>query len=224
MAAVAKSAKHIQIDKTNTAIVLLVSLAAVITAFSMVAIKDLLSQRAYQSRVISQQTSALKVARADIGAAKALATSYRAFNDAPTNIIGGLSQGTGPQDGFNSKIVLDSLPGQYDFPALITSLDGLLVARGFKIDILSGADDVTQTDGTAAVAAPTAIPMPFQLGVTGNYASVKDLIGVFDRSVRPFSIDTLQLTGSDSAISLVVSAKTYYQPGKVLTVTTKVVK
>jgi hypothetical protein len=220
---IAKSAKRIQIDKTNGNIVLMVSLAAVVAAFSIVAIKDLLVQQSYQARVISQQNTALKVAKADVTAAQALSASYKAFNGVPNNIIGGLTAGTGAQDGNNSKVILDSLPSQYDFPALISSVEGLLKSRGFKIDSLAGADDVTQS-GAATVAIPQPVAIPFQIGVTGSYASVQDLIGVFDHSVRPISIDTLQLSGGESAISLQVSAKTYFQPGKVLTVTTKVVK
>ena len=218
-----KSSKRIQIDKTNATIVLMVSLAAVVAAFSIVAIKDLLSQRSYQARVIDQQNTALKVAKADVIAARQLAASYRAFNETPNNIIGGLSTGSGIRDGSNPKIVLDSLPSQYDFPALVSSLEGVLKARGFKIDSLVGVDDVAQAD-TTRVVTPQPISMPFQLGVTGTYSSVQDLIGVFDHSIRPISIDTLEFSGSDTTISMIVNAKTYYQPGKVLTVTTKVVK
>jgi len=221
--AINKSAKRVQIDKTNANIVLMVSLAAVVAAFSIVAIKDLLAQQSYQSRVISQQNRALKVAKADVTAAQALSSSYRAFNGVPNNIIGGLTAGTGPQDGNNSRIVLDSLPSQYDFPALISSLEGLLTSRGFKINSLAGADDATQAD-SGTVATPQPIAIPFQIGITGSYASVQDLISVFDHTVRPISIDTLQLSGSETAVALQISAKTYYQPGKVLTVTTKVVK
>lgn len=218
-----KSAKHIQIDKANASIVLIVSIAAVLSAFSIVAIKNLLSQRAYQSRVITVQTTALKVAKDDIVAAKKLAISYKAFNGAPSNIIGGLSEGNGPQDGVNSKIVLDALPSQYDFPALVSSIESLVKVRGFTINSLSGVDDAAQAEA-ATQTAPQPVEMPFQLGVAGSYAGVQDLVSVLDRSVRPISINTLQLTGSDTKISLVIDAKTYYQPGKTLTITKKVVK
>lgn len=223
MAAPKKSFKRVQIDKTIATIVLVVSAAAVVAAFSLVSIKALISQHSYQARVIAQQTTALRVAKADVTAAQTLSTAYRAFNGAPFNIIGGSLTGTGPQDGDNSKIILDALPSKYDFPAVISSLEKIAKERGFKIDSLSGTDDVTLSDAVVS-SVPTAVDMPFQLAVTGSYTSIQDLIGVLDRSIRPISIGTMQLSGSESSISVVVSAKTYYQPAKTLTVNTKVVK
>ncbi len=223
MAAPKKSFKRVQIDKTMATIVLVVSAAAVVSAFSLVSIKALISQHSYQSRVIAQQKVALRVAKADVTAAKDLSTTYSAFNGAPINYIGGSLTGVGPQDGDNSKIILDALPRKYDFPAVITSLEKLAKDRGFKIDSLSGTDDVTLSDSVAS-ATPVSVEMPFQLAVTGSYTSVQDLVGVLDRSIRPISISTLQLSGGESNISIVISAKTYYQPAKTLKIVTKVVK
>jgi len=223
MAVPKKSFKRVQIDKAIATIVLAVSAAALVAAFSLVSIKALISQQSYQSRVIAQQTAALRVAKSDVTAAQALSNAYRAFNEAPLNIIGGSPTGAGPQDGDNSKIILDALPSKYDFPAVISSLEKLSKDRGFKIDSLSGTDDVTLADAVAS-ATPIPVEMPFQLAVTGSYTSVQDLIGVLDHSIRPISIGTMQLSGSESSISVVVSAKTYYQPAKTLTVNTKVVK
>ena len=218
-----KSAKQLQIDKTNATIVLVVSLAAVITAFSLVSVKAMLSQRNYQGRVISQEQTALTVATNDLKAANDLTASYTAFNDASTNIIGGTSSGTGQQDGTNSKIILDALPSEYDFPALVTSVDKLLSSRGFKVDSLSGTDDASQA-AAATSTSPLPVEMPFQFGVAGSYSAVKDLVGVLERSVRPISINSMQLSSSDATVNLTVNAKTYFQPGKDLNVTTRVVK
>lgn len=223
MAVVKKSSKRIQIDKTMATIVLVVSAAAVVAAFSLVSIKALISQHSYQSRVIAQQDSALRIAKKDVTVAQSLSAQYKAFNDAPLNIIGGSPTAAGPQDGDNSKIILDALPSKYDFPALISSLEKLAKDRGFKIDSLSGTDDVAQSDAVA-MATPTAVEMPFQLAVTGSYTSIQDLIGVLDHSIRPISIGSMQMSGSETNIAIVISAKTYFQPTKTLTVTTKVVK
>ena len=222
MAKIAKSAKQIQIDKANATIVLIVSIASMITAFSLVAVKSLLSQRTYQSHVISQQTAALKVAKADVKAVESLKTTYETFNTSDANIIGGSATGTTDKDGANSKIVLDALPSQYDFPALVSSLEKLVTDRGLKLTALSGVDDATQAD-MASSTSPTAIPMPFQLGVSGSYTQVQGLIDAVEHTIRPISIGTMQIAGTDSAATLTISAKTYYQPAKNLHVTTKVI-
>ena len=41
-------------------------------------------------------------------------------------------------DGDNGKIVPRCMPGQYDFPALATSLTKLLSGQGVKIQSISG--------------------------------------------------------------------------------------
>lgn len=223
MADAKKSTKQLKIDKAMATIVLAVSGAAAISAFSLVAVKNLVSQHSYQSRVISQQTAALKVAKQDVTVAQSLSTSYQAFIGAPFNLIGGAPTGTTAQDGDNAKIVLDALPSKYDFPAVVSSIEKLSKDRGFKIDSLSGTDDVSLADAAAA-ATPVAVAMPFQLGVTGSYTSSQDLISVFDRSIRPISITSIQLSGSEANISIVLNAKTYYQPAKKIVVNTKVIK
>lgn len=223
MSKLAKSAKQIQIDKANATIVIIVSVAAVITAFSLVAVKTLLSQRSYQARVISLQESALKVAKDDLIAVNSLKSTYAAFDGADNNIIGGSGSGVGPQDGSNSKIVLDSLPSQYDFPAMISAIEKLVTDRGLKIASLSGVDDAAQADAASSTS-PVPVEMPFQLSVTGSYQSIQDLVDAMERTVRPINLLNLQIAGSPTENTLTISGKTYYQPAKNLNVTTKVIK
>lgn len=222
MAKITKSAKQIQIDKANSSIVIIVSIASIFTAFSLVAVKALLSQSSYQSHVISQQSAALKIAKADVAAVNSLKASYTAFDGASTNIIGGSSTGTGNQDGGNSKIVLDALPSQYDFPALVTSLEKLMTDRGVKLTTLSGVDDAAQAD-IASSAAPRPVEIPFQLGISGNYTQIQQSVDAIEHAIRPIKISTMQLSGTEGAFSLTIAAKTYYQPPKNLNVTPKVV-
>lgn len=223
MAKNSKSIKAIQINKASATVVLGVSLAAVVVAFSLVGCKVLLEQRAFQSRVISQQKTSLKIAKADIKEARNLSAAYNNFNEKDTNIIGGSKIGAGAQDGTNTKIILDALPSQYDFPALITSLDSLLTKRGFKAGGITGTDDTSQQDKPAS-ATPIAVPIPFQLSASGSYNSVKDLVTALDHTILPVAFDTMQLTGTDSTLSITGTAKTYYQPAKTLNITSKVVK
>lgn len=223
MGSLKKSAKEMQIDKANASIVLFVSLAAIVMAFSLVAVKSLLSQRSYQARVITQQEAALKVAKADLQAVSKLSASYENFDSKTPNIIGGNSTGTSAQDGTNSKIVLDALPSEYDFPALVTSMEKLVTDRGFKGGAVSGTDDPA-LGGSVSTPTPVPTDIPLNLSVTGSYNSVKDLVEVLQKSIRPVKINTIQLSGSDTGLTLNVGAKTYFQQAKNLNITTKVVK
>jgi Tfp pilus assembly protein PilO len=102
-------------------------------------------------------------------------------------------------------------------------MENLLTSRGFKVKTLSGIDDIALA-GSETQTKPVPVEIPFQLGVVGSFTSIQDLVGVLERSVRPISINNIKLSGSDNSLELTINAKTYYQPGKNLNVTTKVIK
>jgi hypothetical protein len=221
MASIIASSKRVQISKANTTVVIAVAICTVITAFSLVISKSLLSQRAYQSRVIKEQEKSLKVAKANNSAVSQLISSYQAFDAQDPNIIGGNANGTTDRDGDNAKVVLDALPSKYDFPALISSLEKVLTQRNFKIDSITGTDN---PEDTTAPVATSAIEMPFQVGVKGSYSNIQGLIDALEHSIRPIVITSIDLSGDEANMTLSLKANTYYQPGQTLNVTTKVVK
>ncbi len=226
MAAFKLSTKHIQIDKANRTILVLLSIAVFTTVFCGFICKALLSKRAYQSRVIAGKEVALKQLQANLTAVDSLNESYQKFVNSPQNIIGGSSTGTGDRDGDNARIILDALPSKYDFPALTTSLEKILSDKKFTVGSIGGTDDeVAQGTNSAANAKTTApVPIPFTVSVTANYASIQELVTVLERSIRPIQLTTLSLTGNDTALQIDMTANTYYQPEKVLTINTKEVK
>lgn len=224
MAQVAFSTKRIQIDKANLTIVVAVSLATFVTIFSLVSCKALLSQRAYQAKVIAKKTAAKKQLDSNIQAVQGLVNSYKEFVAPPNNLIGGTSTGQGDRDGDNAKIVLDALPSKYDYPALATSLEKLISDSGNKISAISGTDDELNQQKTDPTAAPTPVEIPFSANISGNYGSVQNLIGVFEKSIRPINIQKLVINGSDKQLTMSIDAKTYYQPEASLNITSEVVK
>jgi hypothetical protein len=218
------SSKQALIDKANTAIVVIVSVAAFLAAFSIVATKTLVSQAAYQNRVISAKRVAVSQLKVDIAAAKNLKQSYNAFNSTTQNAIGGNPEGTGQQDGNNSKIVLDALPSTYDFPTLTTNLETLLAGQSVKINSISGTDDEVAQSTNQSSASPQPIPIPFQVSVSADYGGIKNVINTFERSIRPIQLTSFDLSGNQGSLTLIVDAQTYYQPAKSLKINTTVVK
>lgn len=215
------SSKHIQVDKANATVVILVSAAAFIATFTLVASKALLAQRAYQSRVIKEKTIARDQLDANLKAVTPLTEAYKTFVNQKVNVIGGVPQGIGNNDGDNAKIVLDALPSKYDFPAVVSSLEKLLQSKNFRLENIKGTDDEINQQATTANGL---VEIPFEATIVGNYAGAKEAIVLFERSIRPFQIDTITITGGDADMSLKVVAKTYYQPEKSLKLTTKDVK
>jgi hypothetical protein len=227
--------KRALIDKSNSNIVAITAVAAFVIVFCLLSSKALVSQELYQGRVINKKKTALSQLKTDLSASKNLVSSYTTFINntehgvcdpasTPTNIICGDPVGTGAQDGDNAKIILDALPSQYDFPALATSLGDMITSVGLNITSITGTDDEIAQQATKPSGVPKPVPIPFQMVVEGNYAQAEALIVEFEHSIRPFQIQTIDLTGDQSDMTATISAQTYYQPGKTLSVTQETIK
>lgn len=207
------SNKHFEISQANTSIFTIVAVCSVVVVFSLMASRALLQQRTYQNRVIDKKKTALNQLKANNQAVTGLVNSYEALVTAPENVIGGSASGSGDKDGDNAKIVLDALPSKYDFPALASSLEKILESKKYDLNGITGTDDeVNQQQPTSG--SPQPVEIPFDLNVTGKYASIQELVKILERSIRPFYITNLNISGTDSALTIGIGAKTYYQPGK----------
>jgi hypothetical protein len=222
--AIAINSKRVLIDKSNSTIVAVTAVAAFVIIFCLVASKALISQELYQGRVISKKKVALSQLKSDITDSNSLLSSYKAFISPPTNLLGGNPTGTGAQDGNNAKLVLDALPSQYDFPALATSLGTLITGQGLKINSITGTDDEVAQQSTLASGDPQPVPMPFSFVVEGSYEELQALISRLQQSIRPFQIQTMNISGSQSDVTATITAQTYYQPAKTLNITEETVK
>ncbi len=218
------STKRLAIDKANATIVIAVAVATFIVIFCLVASKALYSQMRYQSKVSSQKETALKTLQENLQTADQLTTSYKAFADQSVNVLGGNPQGDADKDGDNPRIILDALPSQYDFPALTTSIEKLLNDHGFSITSISGSDEeATQASKDSSVD-PAPVEMPFTVEITTGDQRGRDLMELFERSIRPMQVDKLSLESQNGQLKLTVTAKSYYQPAKSLNVRTEVVR
>jgi hypothetical protein len=216
--------KRALIDKSNSTIVAVAAVTAFVIVFCLISSKSLVSQELYQGRVITKKKTALSQLKADVAATQNLTTSYQAFDDPTTNLIGGPTTGSGLQDGDNAKIVLDALPSEYDFPALTTSLGNIIAGEGLKVDSIAGTDDEVAQQSTAPSGDPQPVPMPFEIKVEGTYAQIQALITEFQLSIRPFQIQTMEISGDQSDITADITAQTFYQPAKTLSITEETVK
>lgn len=218
------SLKRIGVDKANSRILIVTGAAAFLSTFFIVASYAMFGQLMYQNRVIDVKKTAVKQLNANIKARDSLVQSYQAFVSAPQNILEGNPVGTGATDGSNAKIVLDALPSKYDFPALTTSIEKMLRDQGVKLENLTGSDDEVTQGATAVSSNPQPIEIPFEFVASGDFNGALRATGALERSIRPIQIAKLQLGGDQSNLKLTVTGKTYYQPGKALTVKKKVVK
>ena len=223
MARITSSTKRSLITKANSTIVITTGVTAFLVVFCLVASKTLLSQANYQNKVIGAKKDAVSQLKDNLSARDSLVSSYKSFINTPQNVLGGNPSGTGEQDGDNAKLVLDALPSKYDFPALTTSLEKMITAQNLKIDSITGTDEEATQD-TSAQGVPQAVAMPFEVQVSGSYDAIKGLVDAFNKSIRPFQIQTIELSGNQGSMTATIAAQTFYQPEKTFTVQKETLK
>ena len=219
------STKRIAISKANAQMVGIVAAACFISIFCLFAAKAVWSQNAYKAKVIGLKQKANTQLTKNVQAFGALKSSYAKFDSESPNAINGLKDGTGDNDGPNSKIILDALPSTYDFPALTSSVEKIMADRGLKVTSISGTDDQINQQSNTSSAKPQPVPIPFSFTINNaTYTSVQQLVTALEHSVRPIVIDTMNVSGGNDNMTITVTAHTYYQPAKNLNVTKQVVK
>lgn len=218
------SGKRALIDKANARVMIAVSLAAFLVVFSAVSTKTLMSQAAYQNRVISAKEEARDILKKDIESAKKLKISYDRFVNTSLNALGGSPVGVGSKDGDNAKIILDALPSSYDFPALATSLEVIASSQNVKIKSIEGIDEEVNQSANSSSSTPQPIAIPFDISVGSDYQKIQNIVTSFEKSIRPIKIKTLDITVNQEEIILALSAETFFQPAKSLNISKQVVK
>jgi hypothetical protein len=227
MKVVVPKSLHSQIQKAQTSLFIVVVVACMISIFCLTSAKVLLSQGAYQLHVLNARHQAVKQLNDNIKAANQLVDQYNNVfeNSGPLNVIGGKNDSGAnavPPDGDNARIVLDALPTSYDFPALVSSLSKILNSDNVQ-NISIGGTDQSATADNAASAAPHPVNIDVPVSGSASYADLQKLINDLERSIRPYDITNLQLSGTNASMTFSLQMNTYYQPAKSLTVTNKVV-
>ncbi len=201
------SSKRLQIDKSNTKVLIYISLAVVALVFALVASLSLWKQIQYQNKVLSLRNKAVDQLEKNKKATAQLQAQYVAFDTATESIIGNSDA--------NSKVVLNALPSKYDFPALITSLDNLAQKTpGISLDALGGTDE--QLTAQQSSTEPQPVEIPLTLSGQGSYDSVKQFIKNIERATRPIKVKTISISGGEGSMKADVVAVTQYQPLKLL--------
>ncbi len=218
------SIKHFEINKANNRLAITVAVAVIISVFCLVSAKSLLNQSAYQRRVLAAKQTAANQLKTNVAAAQQLLVQYQVFENNTPNIIGGQggsNPGNGPSDGDNARIVLDALPSQYDFPALISSLEKILGNEGVSVQGINGTDAGQPVAVSSSSGNIQPEPITFSVDATTSYSNSKKMIQDFERSIRPMSITNLQLSGTQDSMHITINATTYYQPSKTFSVGSK---
>jgi len=211
----APSLKQLQIDKTSQKMIIFASIASFLLIFTLFSAKTLVARMNYQNKVINAKSTARSNLIKDVASNESLLSAYQNFNNATTNLMGLQTNSASVNSGNNAKLILDALPSEYDFPALATSLQGLLSSTGVTVSGLTGSDLSTgASSGASSIPIAGTTPIPFSFNVTGNSDNVLNTMKIFEKSIRPFQFKSFTISGSNASLSLSVNAETFYLPAQ----------
>jgi hypothetical protein len=221
------SQKKLKIDKANTTMLVTLAIASFVAVFSLVSIKDLLSQYAYQKRVSSAQETTISDLHQDQSDANQLIASYSSFIAQSPNVLGGSSQGgSGSNSENNAQIILDALPTSEDVPAAVAEIEDIFNSQGLGLNDLTSSSTSTPapTSSAASSSGSAVADIPFSLSTSGSTQAVESILNALEISIRPLQAQTLTLSGTDSDLQVTIGGQTYYQPSTNLSISSEVVK
>lgn len=219
-----KSVKYELVDKTNSRMLTAVGLATFVVFFSIFAVRALLVQSSYNRQVIEKKELALRQLVENKKIVDQLEASYISFNNQPTNVLGGSPTGEGPKDGSNSKLILDALPGEYDYPALSSSFEKILREGGYDVDSIGGSEDAALVASNTPTGQAQPIQVAYAFSVSADLSGTKRLLETLESSIRPMHVDKLDIQVSSGLLQTGIALHTYFTQPKTFQLTSEVVK
>jgi hypothetical protein len=215
-----KSDKHEKVDRENTKIVSAVGVAAFIVVFGLFSVRALVSQSLYQGKVISEKEATLDQLEDNRASVDNLRNLYTAFVSESENVIGGSPDGDGPKDGDNAKIVLDALPGEFDYPGVASSLEKILTDGGYRIESIGGTEDASLAGSDSSAA----VDVPYPFSIRASPKATENLLNTLESSIRPIYVDSLTIRSNEGGLRTSFGIRTFYQPGVDFSLGEKVVR
>lgn len=200
--------KREQIQQANSTILIVVAIASMVVAFALVMGNFLWQQKGYNDRVYKEKRLARDTLEQNVINARELEEKYKDIEDSKSL--------AGPQT------ILDALPGNYDNPALRTSIESLVKRNSLSIESLTSVDQEGKVEEKSITPVPVAIP--FSVTVVGSYEKVRNFVTDLERTIRPMKVNAMTLTGSDKDMKAELSVDTYFQPTREVGITTKEVQ
>lgn len=204
--------KRQQIEQANKTMFLWIIAASVAVAVCLVLAQFMVRQFVYNSKVIGEKAKAQQILDRNIDSVDSLKQEVNKL--IANNELTALR--VSPSD-TALQVIIDALPTSDDRAGLATSLQQVILARsGITIDSISVTGQSISSDATATATTnvSTPIEIPFNITVVGDYAKLTQTITDLERSIRPISVDVIDVQGSGSTLRATISAKTFYLPPK----------
>lgn len=196
--------KRQQIRLANKTVFAWIIAASVVTGICGVGVQFLLQQLFFNNKIYAE------VAKTN----STLESNIKAYDGLKRKVVELVADSnlTVLKKGENStalQVIIDALPTEENRAALATSLQTeVLGPSGVTINSFSAVDSLA-----AGTAVGGTIPsFTFNFTITGSYEQVAQAIKNMERSIRPLSIQSLELQGTDRQLKASLIVVTYYQP------------
>ena len=204
--------KRQQLKKTNQNIFIWVTVAAVVLAFSIVALQFLIRQGLFNGKIIGEQQKT----------SRALEQSIKNFDGLKRNVDGLLADTklsalrVNPNDS-SLQVVLDALPTSGDPTSFSNSLYNKVLSRqGVTINAVTVGAEGGTADPNAAPAAATATegaqPLPCNVSLVGNADQLRGTLLDMEKTIRPIVVRQMNISVGEGFLEVTAQGETYYLP------------
>lgn len=206
--------KRQQIANANKQMFIWVAVAAVVVAVCFVLGLNFVQRIIYQAKVNGEISSTADTLAKNVKTIPALMTEVDTLKTNTNLTLSNLMS----DNSTAFQVVLDALPTEDDRTALGASLQQkVLTPSGVSIEQISVTDSsgaaASATDGAAGSGVkPTAQPITFSIVLNGSYSAIQSVIKDIERTIRPITINSIDLQGTDDKLQATINATTYYVP------------
>lgn len=177
-------------------------IALLVVIIGVFASKELIGRALHNGKVLSKKQAASQQLDRNLEAAPRLVDSYR-------------------QLGPGQPVLAAALPNGADFSGLVALLETAAADAGIRLTSVTPAT-ATADDEKEGEQKPE--QLRFVMATTGSYVSLQSFMRNLEMSARPIRVDTMQITGVGSSLSVSIGATSYYQPKASLKLKTEYVK
>ncbi len=223
--------KRSQISRASKTMFIWVAVASVIVSFAAVASVFLVQKLAFNIKVINEMNTTVSRLDGNNKAIKKLQTEIRVLD---TNTALATSKANSSDQSL--QVILDALPSEANSLALGASLQTRLLAgiEGLTLESLNvtpvaGVESIANDDGSVSSSEETddeevAPSIDFSFVVSGNQASLKQVLNNLERSIRTIHVLSVQIENQDAQQIMTVNARAFYQPAREVKLYDTVVK
>lgn len=202
--------KRQQIKSANKMVFAWIVAASLVVGICGVFTQFLVRQLMFNNKIYGELTKTQSILEGNVSAYDDLKSSVvKLLADSNLNSL---------RNGENSnalQVVIDALPTEENRSSFATSMQTkVLGPTGAAISSFAviGSDDGSASSGT--VEGTEAQSFSFSFSVSGSYEQIQQVIRNLERSIRPITVQTVDIQGAAGSMEASITAVTYYQPAK----------